>query len=261
MSLLVLALLCATQILHAEIGVFRRIIDQSLCPENFFAHFAVNTDRKRFVNLCPSTATVFCNPQFVQNFTCLEMINSDNTLQMQNDWILLEPHLEFINEFTIVFVGYVTNPNNIRNIVLGPGGHTGNCQIRYQSDNTFGVDSITDIGDSIGPFSYIKDTTSISYIKENIKLPYDVTKMHTIEIYYSNQQLSIYQNYQHVTTINGLFGAQFGEFGGWFTGKYLADIAIHDIIFTSVSQNVPLFQQQLKHLLSDANVTIVSKPY
>ena len=235
-------------------------MDEDHCPEDFFSHLKVDTTygAPAFRNIC-LTNGLNCNPYNLTN-GCADIDLTDMTLTLYQDDISFIPALEFINEFTIIFIGYIHGPLvNDQNVILGPSGHTGNCIVQYIPGNILEIDAFTDIGTEIGPYGYIKDVQNIGYQKR-LLMPYDVTKMHTLEIYYHNASFTISQNYQIVETFSAEYGGQFGQLGGWFGAKFLTHITIHDIIFTTDSNRAKM-TEWLKNYIKENNVKIMNETH
>ena len=121
------------------------------------------------------------------------------------------------------------------------------------------VNSFSDFGEKIGPYGYINDTIPISFQKR-ITMPFDVREMHTLELYYKNEQFTVSQNYQLVETFTIKFGFQLGQIGGWFGANFLTPLVIHDIIFTTDSEPKKM-QNWLKNYFAKNDVKISNKTY
>ena len=250
----------------AEISFFRRIMNQDKpdCPKNFFSHFDIGVTNSKgdigWRNACFTTNLFNCDPYNISRNGCIDINETEGTLTLDVDQIEIIPWLEFINEFTIIFVGYIHTPLHPQNIILGPAGATGNCQITYKPGNILEIDSFTDYGHNVSRYGYIEDTTTISYQKQ-IKMPFDVTEMHTLEIYYKDGEFTVSQNYQIVEKFFAQFGAQFAQIGGFYgPNMELSIITIHDIIFATDADPGNM-AKWLKDYLKKENVKITNTTY
>ena len=148
--------------------------------------------------------------------------SADDTFKIYGgELIAFSPFVPFDNDqWAIIYEGYSTKSSKTGyNIILGPGGQSQNCQLRYE------------YGNGICMYSYYS-----SYSSFCVSLPYDIDVLHTLIIYYNNGVISVYQNGDFVQSITKTFEIAFSRIGGWYH-SYYGQIAVKNIGFL---KNVPL---------------------
>ena len=180
------------------------------CNSGIHAHFKV--DGGTFRDICGRIG--------------LNEINGAISNNVFNDYIDITPpfhmsadaYIVLQNSFALFIEGYQTSVASY-NIILGPGGQSGNNQIRYESGNRLGI------------YSYSSNPT----YSETIQLPYSTSTWNNIAIYYDsyNQRLTIYQNNNYVTSITKRFSTLLRRIGAFYSGRHNARIRIKNIVITS----------------------------
>ena len=159
------------------------------------------------------------NGNVLQDSYLFDHINvNDNTFGIYGgELIAFSPFVAFdSNQWAIVYEGYSTKSSKTGyNIMLGPGGQSQNCQLRYEN------------GNGICMYSYYGSMYGASFC---VSLPYDIDVLHTLLIYYDNGVISVYQNGNFVQSVTKTFEIAFSRIGGWYH-TYWGQIAVKNIGF------------------------------
>ena len=184
----------------------------------FFNHFTV--ENSQFTDICGGIGMygIDSNKNRLQDTYLSDHINSNDSTFMINggELIAFTPYVPFdSDEWAIVYEGYSTKSTKSGfNIILGPGGQSQNCQLRYENDNGICV------------YSYYGSGGSFC-----VSLPDDIDVLHTLLIYYNNGVIDIYQNNKFVKSITQTLQIAFSRIGGWYH-TYYGDIAVRNIMFS-----------------------------
>ena len=158
----------------------------------------------KFQDICGSTVLKQVNGDLNTSNGIYEVSSTDDIVSFSPKW-----DLDGDDEYAIIIEGKRTIPTTSFDIILGPSGSY-NHQIRYENSNDLCIYAIG--------------------VWTCITLPDDIDEFHTLILYNNNDQLQIYQNNQHVTTIYSSLSVSVGRIGGWFGNAYQGDIAVKNIM-------------------------------
>ena len=145
-------------------------------------------------------------------------------LSLTDTHVTVSPRINLTtnDDWTLVFAGNALEEPVYENaIIFGPGGHSVNCQLRYQSGNTL---ALYIVGEDD------QQTSWVDHYITDMPLPHPTTEFHVLALTYSPRDgmLRVYQNGEPATTRslppNVFFG--FMRLGAWFTGRFQSKLLV-----------------------------------